>query len=260
MTVADRIIKILTTISMVSVAGMYPWYAHATATDLIPVDCIECRERYTTVDDEAKYGPCLQTGPGCCDPCKLGGGIITPIEDECPSECPETTPTAVSGRPGVLAACVGTTFKSCEYSCDTNNNYYNTGSTSGVYPVCSKCANGLISNGSACQKPCAGEECEGMLDWTSSTSAGIETKCIRTAPGQITRVPCSYRCAAGYYAAGGLAIIGKPTCNLCPPILGANVTSNPGSTQITNCYIPKNTTISDGTGQYEFTQDCNYSE
>lgn len=64
-------------------------------------------------------------------------------------------------------------------------------------------------------------------------------------------------CLPGYY---GTYVKGlnKPTCTQCPSSGGVYGTSAAGSTAITECYIPSNTSITDSTGTYEFTDNCDY--
>jgi len=61
----------------------------------------------------------------------------------------------------------------------------------------------------------------------------------------------SYNCASGYY---GTATSASSGCTPCP----APGTSAVQSPDITLCYVPKNQTISDETGNYEFTINCYY--
>ncbi|MBQ8293850.1 MAG: hypothetical protein IJX89_00490 [Alphaproteobacteria bacterium] len=63
---------------------------------------------------------------------------------------------------------------------------------------------------------------------------------------------CEYQCRAGYYGDG-------TTCTRCPSSGGVYGTSAAGSTAITSCYIPANSSMSDTTGTYTFTSNCYYS-
>jgi hypothetical protein len=68
-------------------------------------------------------------------------------------------------------------------------------------------------------------------------------------------IPCSggngstFSCMAGYYKNG-------TECTACP----TGGTSVVGSTDITDCYIPKNTTDSDTTGGFTYTDNCYYKK
>lgn len=66
---------------------------------------------------------------------------------------------------------------------------------------------------------------------------------------------CGYRCQQNYYGTGS-------ACSKCPSYLSIEgITSGPGTTDITSCYISKDATITDVTGQYTvFAQDCYYTE
>lgn len=60
-------------------------------------------------------------------------------------------------------------------------------------------------------------------------------------------------CDAGYY--------GSASCNKCPSYQTIPGSSAIGTTVITGCYISKNATISDDTGNYEvFASDCYYKQ
>ncbi len=123
---------------------------------------------------------------------------------------------------------------------------------SDVTSVCgSSCTDGI---GYATYQVC--EKC--TLTCTSDTSWTT----VRT--GYEKRTVCSngcgtdeYRCAAGYY---GTSTNGSTGCNKCPSSGGVDGQSAAGSTAITSCYIPKNTTLSDSTGKYQYTSDCYYSK
>lgn len=58
-------------------------------------------------------------------------------------------------------------------------------------------------------------------------------------------------CETGYY--------GTTSCTKCPPFQSIPGTSPIGATKITECYISKNTVLSDNTGAYQFFRnDCYY--
>ena len=66
-----------------------------------------------------------------------------------------------------------------------------------------------------------------------------------------------YGCAAGYYQSGGSGA--SMTCTRCPASGGAYGTNVDGSTGVTTCYIPANTTFTETTGAGVFTLSCSYS-
>lgn len=109
--------------------------------------------------------------------------------------------------------------------------------------------------------------CINRVVWTDEKNelgvkTGVQTSTIRYADS----VTCScqtknnYRCAAGYYAAAIQtdATI-KPTCNRCPNLGLVFGTNAAGSALITSCYIPADISIVDNSGEYVFTEACNYS-
>jgi hypothetical protein len=63
----------------------------------------------------------------------------------------------------------------------------------------------------------------------------------------------TFTCVAGYYKNGS-------ECTSCKTATGESLaTSVAGAAAITNCYIPMNVNITDGTGTYSYTSNCNYS-
>ncbi|MDR0727192.1 MAG: hypothetical protein LBF37_03965, partial [Rickettsiales bacterium] len=59
-------------------------------------------------------------------------------------------------------------------------------------------------------------------------------------------------CTNGYYKTGS-------TCAECPDKAVGATTSGYTNTGITACYFPKNITVTDSTGSYEFTNNCSYT-
>ena len=115
-----------------------------------------------------------------------------------------------------------------------------------------------------CQTTCADcTDCTSDTSWTTAEdSSGLviishQQKIIRTCDcGTCIETP-EYRCAAGYY--------GTPTslsdgCYRCPSSGVVYGTSAAGSTEITSCYMPSETSMTDDSGTFQFTSDCYYSE
>lgn len=62
----------------------------------------------------------------------------------------------------------------------------------------------------------------------------------------------TFSCDKGYYKSGNM-------CAQCPASGGIyGTTAGTGATSITECYLPTNTTMYDGTGYYIMTQNCYY--
>ncbi|MCM1293990.1 MAG: hypothetical protein NC311_00305 [Muribaculaceae bacterium] len=109
------------------------------------------------------------------------------------------------------------------------------------------------------------DECPNS-DWTL---VELESGMLKTGPRYETRCvsySCQYRCHDGSY--------GNPTssaggCTQCPTFkkdtvswlaITSRASSLSGTTDITGCYIPLGTVISDTTGSFTYTDDCYYSE
>jgi len=102
-------------------------------------------------------------------------------------------------------------------------------------------------------------------DWTTLPNAGegVIWRTYRYCENTTTcKSVTQYGCNAGYY--------GQPTdatsdeCKKCP---GDGTSSLPqltvvgiNNTEITDCYIPTGTEMSDSTGTYTYTQNCYYTE
>lgn len=67
-----------------------------------------------------------------------------------------------------------------------------------------------------------------------------------------------YGCAAGYYQSGGSGA--TMTCTRCPSSGGVYGTNNIGTTDITTCCIPANSSMKDSGGAYTFTGQCCYTK
>ncbi|MDE6482059.1 MAG: hypothetical protein K2L25_04555 [Alphaproteobacteria bacterium] len=67
-----------------------------------------------------------------------------------------------------------------------------------------------------------------------------------------------YGCAAGYYQSGGSGA--TMTCARCPSSGGVYGTNNIGTTDITTCCIPANSSMKDSGGTYTFTGGCCYKK
>ena len=85
-------------------------------------------------------------------------------------------------------------------------------------------------------------------------SCGISTSCECTSS-------IKYRCAAGYYGTPSYSqLTGYSGCTRCPSSGGVYGTSAAGSTEITSCYMPSGTSMTDDVGTYEYTSNCYYTE
>ena len=121
---------------------------------------------------------------------------------------------------------------------------------------CSNCKGGGIGGGGIIETGCP--DCESS-DWAASGTEGYEVSIdaicqVRTGFCDKTY---SYRCASGYY---GSSLDGVSGCTRCPSSGGIYGSSAAGSTEITACYIPANTQLSDTTGTFIYSDDCYYSE
>ena len=116
---------------------------------------------------------------------------------------------------------------------------------------CTQCSStSIVIDYDECEKCTL--NCSGSLSW-STIKAGYQRRTVcNNGCGTY-----EYRCAAGYY---GSSTNGSTGCNKCPSSGEVEGQSAAGSTEITSCYIPKNTTLSDSTGKYQYTSDCYYSK
>lgn len=96
---------------------------------------------------------------------------------------------------------------------------------------------------------CGPGACDDSATWSTYSISVQVGKC------PINGIVCGYRCQQNYYGTGS-------ACSKCPSYLSIEgITSGPGTTEITSCYISKDATITDVTGQYTvFAQDCYYTE
>ena len=118
----------------------------------------------------------------------------------------------------------------------------------------------------------------------TTTSATCKYRCqdgfYNIAPGRV--LPNCARCAANATCTEGILLCNRGTwrknnnnpsqgtitvtCNLCPKLEGVKGTvrgttaPNTQTTKVTACYIPKDQSIKDASGTFEFIKDCYYSE
>ena len=131
---------------------------------------------------------------------------------------------------------------------------------------------GLKSHAMKCTEFCKPCEINGSTCKQYSSSPGCSNCCIKCADEEVEIDECAnLSCEEGQYYYDGieLALSGKKCeCRTCPSKDGAKGTSKNTSSfsglvfqpEITKCYIPANTQMTDSTGTYTFTQDCYYSE
>lgn len=107
-----------------------------------------------------------------------------------------------------------------------------------------------------CVKSCVSCTNCNSIDWTAYRT-GYERRINRDCECDGTCTSTTqYRCAVGYY---GTSTNGTSGCTRCPSSGGIyGTTAAAGSKNITSCYIPANQTMSDGTGEYVFTNKCYY--
>jgi len=116
------------------------------------------------------------------------------------------------------------------------------------------CTNKISYN--ACEKSCA--PCTNCLSDTTWSSAGIgyEKRTLATCNCGTCKKTTSYRCAANYY---GSSTNGTSGCTSCASGTGNSAARSPaGTPSITDCYLPGGTTVSDDSGEYKFSDKCNY--
>lgn len=106
--------------------------------------------------------------------------------------------------------------------------------------------------------PCP--ECENCVStgWSSS-STGYQMRKVATCNCGVCNYTNHYRCDYGFYGSAGN---GDSGCSKCPDvnISGVISTSLPGSTQISNCFIPSGMKTSDNRGDYSYESDCYYAQ
>ena len=137
------------------------------------------------------------------------------------------------------------------YKLTTRNKSYDI--TADVTSVCgSTCTDGYGSTTYYVCEKCT-QTCSSTTSW-STVKTGYEKRTVcNNGCGTV-----EYRCAAGYY---GASTNGSSGCTICPSSGGVAGKSVAGSnTEITSCYIPANTPLSDSTGTYQYTSDCYYSK
>lgn len=106
--------------------------------------------------------------------------------------------------------------------------------------------------------PCNGLTCP-QMDCEATTDSSGRQKCYFLMQNTTT-CACTrdgrtgYQCGPGFYKSGGT----MPMNITCSPCTSPG-TSDAGATAITQCYIPKDTTGSDSTGSYKYTDKCYYA-
>jgi len=131
------------------------------------------------------------------------------------------------------------------------------GSNRYVYTICSTDVSDSETNGTACE-----EIIQPYSEWTSfgnnrvsrsyTYGAGLDTDAWSANLDIFTET--EYGCDTSYYSTGGSGA--SITCALCP----TPGTSDIGTTNITECYIPMGTAFSDTTGNGTYINDCHYKK
>lgn len=100
-------------------------------------------------------------------------------------------------------------------------------------------------------------DCGTSTDWSSGIGGRQSKTTYTCGVFKTCQTSTSYRCAPGYYDENGngesISII-QLSCTACP----SPGTSDGGTKNIYNCYVPSGVSITDDTGTYEFTEDCSY--
>lgn len=192
-------------------------------------------------------------------------------------ECaPTTCPTNIANMTANITGCESAQYECYKLPQDSYGEVFYT-------TYCNKCASGytLIINptyqsgswsygthGNSCSSftympmtcqqntvPCTGcTDCT-TTNWVSPVS-GYQVRTVKTCNCNTCKSESEFRCAKGYY--------GTPTtvgagCTRCPTLGDKNgTTESAGTTGINACIFPANTAVSDDTGTYEFTTDCQY--
>ncbi|MDE5615426.1 MAG: hypothetical protein K2I81_01165 [Alphaproteobacteria bacterium] len=121
------------------------------------------------------------------------------------------------------------------------------------------CNTGYGCNNGLCTK------CKTCANCTSDTSyssagTGYERRALKTCAcltGEC-KTSYSYRCAVGYY---GTSTNGTSGCTRCPSSGGTyGTTASAGSQDITACYLPAGTPMSDGTGTFSCSDKSDYKK
>ncbi len=109
----------------------------------------------------------------------------------------------------------------------------------------------------------------GVTDWYDVTSGTTPyqrsdyNKCSTTGVCSVSSsTRPRFRCPENYYSQNGSKISGMvPTCLACGEKTGVVAAKSPvASGSITDCYIEPGVSLTDTSGNYTFTQKCNYSE
>jgi len=181
---------------------------------------------FTTVASQSTLG-------ATCDSDSTNPGIIYKCDCEMSAEFIGKTCSKYSTIPCVLSGTVS-------------------GSTD--YRVCSY--KSLSAN------PCQACNCKTSTgSWQTAGNHVVRQLRVSTTAGQYS---CSanssyyYGCSAGYYqyTGSGSGIV----CADCPSSGGVPGTNAEGTTDITTCYIPANTKLTDDTGRFVYTGNCYYTK
>lgn len=97
-------------------------------------------------------------------------------------------------------------------------------------------------------------------EWTANGTEGTYHRCLQVQSNAALEIcGCQYSCMPGYYMTYD-ATAAKNICVRCPSINGVyGTTVDHNINGITSCYIPTGTSLSDDTGTFEFTSQCNYT-
>ena len=216
---------------------------------------------------EATYNSTC-TASSMCDGCRgttstTNDGLITTVTKEWvisgSGECP---------APGGTYGCYCNTTTT--YECAAGYYGYPTSASS----TCSKCPDGTWSaRGTQTVGGCVSggnTDVGDVLDITicptmSNVWTDVETG-YQAMYSQLSNpklgLPCKVRCAPGYY---GTATWTPETatlsgCAKCPTSGGIAASSEAGSTDITNCYIPAGTSFTGSTGIWSYTSNCYWTD
>lgn len=150
-------------------------------------------------------------------------------------------------------------YPSCESETDNVSTCY-LGSRNGVRyfcdisaeSACSLCGlnNGTVANYGAWQSTGSNRVRRTVTTYTENSDY--------MACNPTTTTNYEYGCAAGYYQSGGNGA--SMTCTQCPSSGGATGTNAAGTTDITTCCIPANTSFSDTSGSGKYTSECCYTK
>lgn len=135
--------------------------------------------------------------------------------------------------------------------CDLSPSLDGTCKCYGIGNDCSHCYGG---SGGDCT------DCE-STDWAASGTDGYESRIIASCLlGRCNKLT-NYRCAKGWYGSATKLTDSLNGCARCPSSGGVYGTTLLAGNDnvIEDCYIPGGTVATDGTGTFEYTADCYYS-